>query len=392
MKLLVAFCLCGLSLSLCAQQNALSWMSPVESQPRAHFITSGDWPLKWISQTFTEEDQLKEVVLQNVSNRTVVGFQLGWAVFIPEGCGVTEAGVPRSETHVAPYESRRVSAGETVTIGPYHLSSESIAALASHAHSPAVVAQIGLYRVRYSDGGETISAFEQMGAFGPEASTYPCQSREREGAAEKSTTVTTDEELELEAKDANTLHTFVSPDGVFQFRYTELLVHCTESKKQAGWWEPQESCEAYFPVCDEADQGSVTLVCFAYPREKFKDSPTFEAATFSVAEIKQATSEKGCLGGSPDWVVYPQGSDRTEIVNGVKFKVFEVSDAGMSQGLGGLVYRSFHENKCYQLNIRTAMASSGAFDPGTIREFTKEDWNEVHGRLKQSLDSFKFLK
>jgi hypothetical protein len=76
----------------------------------------------------------------------------------------------------------------------------------------------------------------------------------------------------------------------------------------------------------------------------------------------------------------------------VKFRVFEIGDAGMSQSLDGRVYRSFHENKCYQLSIRTAMASSGAFDPGTIREFTKEDWNEVHGRLKVALDSFRFLK
>jgi hypothetical protein len=389
MKVLVTFCLCGLSLTLFAQQNALSLIPPVESQPRAHFITSGDWPLKWISQTFTEEDQLKEVVLRNVSNRTIIGFQLGWAVFIPEGCGVTEAGVPRTETHLASYESRSVSAGETVTVGPYHLSSESIAAFASHAHSPAVVAQIGFYRVRFSEGGETISAFEQMGAFGPEAPAYPCQSIEREGSAGQSTT---DEEPKLLARDANALHTFTSPDGVFQFRYSELLVHCTESKKQAGWWEPSQSCEAYFPVCDETDQGSATLACVAYPREKFKDSPTFETATFSVAEIKQATNEKGCLDGSPDWVVSPQGSGGAEIVNGVKFRVFEIGDAGMSQSLDGRVYRSFHKNKCYQLSIRTAMASSGAFDPGTIREFTKEDWNEVHGRLKGALDSFRFLK
>jgi hypothetical protein len=375
MKVLIAFCLCGLSTTLFAQQNALSLMPPVEAQPRAHFITTGDWPLKWISQTFTEEDQLKEVVLQNVSSRTIVGFQLGWAVFIPDGCGVMEAGVPRRQTHIAPYESRKVSEGETVTVGPYHLSSESITGLARHAHSAAVVAQIALYRVRYSDGGETISAFEQLGAFGPEASKYPCQSSE--------------------IQDATALHTFASPDGVFQFRYSELLVHCTQTSKEegsAGQWSPGDSCLAYFPVCDEADQGSATLVCFAYPREKFKDSPTFEAATFSVAEIKQATTEKDCLSGSPDWVVQPQRSVGTEVVSGVKFKVFEVSEAGMSQGLDGHVYRSFHENKCYQLSIRMAMASSGAFDPGTINEFTKEDWNEVHGRLKQSLDSFRFLK
>jgi hypothetical protein len=39
-----------------------------------------------------------------------------------------------------------------------------------------------------------------------------------------------------------------------------------------------------------------------------------------------------------------------------------------------------------------ATASSGAFDPGTINEFTTEDENEVQGRLKQVLNSFAFKK
>lgn len=56
------------------------------------------------------------------------------------------------------------------------------------------------------------------------------------------------------------------------------------------------------------------------------------------------------------------------------------------------MYRTFHEKKCYQLAIKTAMTSSGAFDPGAINEFTKEDRNEVYGRLKQPLDSFRFLR
>jgi hypothetical protein len=174
MKILVALCLCGRSITLFAQQSALSFMPPIQAQPLAHFVTSGNWPLKWVGQTFTEEDQLKQVVLQNRSNRTIIGFQLGWAVFIPEGCGYPEAEASRKETHVAPFENRRVGPGETVTVGPYHLSSESIRALARHTGSPAVVAQIGLSRVRYSDGGETFSAFESLGAFGPEPS---CQAR-----------------------------------------------------------------------------------------------------------------------------------------------------------------------------------------------------------------------
>lgn len=181
-------------------------------------------------------------------------------------------------------------------------------------------------------------------------------------------------------------------DRVFQFNYSALLVHCVESEKQPGLWLPDDSCEAYFPVCDDkGSQGSITAVCLAYPRSRFKESPTFEAATFSVAEIMNINTEKECLGGSPDWVIDPHGSGKTRSINGVNFKVFQVSDAGMSQSLVAHVYRTIHENKCYELSIRMAMASSGAFDPGTIKEFTKKDSDEVEGCLRESLKSFRFL-
>lgn len=82
---------------------------------------------------------------------------------------------------------------------------------------------------------------------------------------------------------------------------------------------------------------------------------------------------------------------QTVNINRVVFNVFEVGDAGMNQGVDGNVYRTFHGNKCYQLSIRMASANSGAFD-GDVSEFTKEDAEEVRGRLEQVRDSFRFLK
>ena len=196
----------------------------------------------------------------------------------------------------------------------------------------------------------------------------------------------------LLAAQSQPLQSFTSADRVFQFKYSGLLVRCIESKTQPGLWLPDDSCEAYFPVCDDAgSQGSITAVCFAYPKSRFKESPTFEAGTFSVAEVKKINTEKECLVGSPDWVVDPHGNGKTESINGVKFKVFQLSDAGMNQSLVAHVYRTVHKNRCYELSIRMAMASSGAFDPGTIKEFTKKDWNEVDGHLRESLKSFRFL-
>jgi len=111
------------------------------------------------------------------------------------------------------------------------------------------------------------------------------------------------------------LQTFTSPDGMFRFKYSNLLVRCAEQRHEkgyAGLWIPVGPCNAYIPVCnDPGSQGSTTLVCLGYPKAQFKDYLTFEAATFSVSEIKLAVTERDCLSGSPDWVVYPPESGKT---------------------------------------------------------------------------------
>ena len=78
-------------------------------------------------------------------------------------------------------------------------------------------------------------------------------------------------------------------------------------------------------------------------------------------------------------------------IHGVSFAVFEFGEAGMSQGVSGDVYRTFHRGKCYQLGINLATANAQTFDPPAT-EFTKDDWREVQGKLKRALNSFRFLK
>ncbi len=188
--------------------------------------------------------------------------------------------------------------------------------------------------------------------------------------------------------------TFTSPDSAFEFKYPDLLVRCTAQHQPTGgvWWTPQESCEAYSPVCDDPGiQGSSTTVCFAYPKAEFKDHPGFEAAAFSVAEVKEATTEKSCLNGSPNWALDPRGSGNSASIQHVSFKVFEISDAGMGNYLDAHVYRNFHRNSCYELSIRIATANEANFDP-PIKKLTQQDRNEVKGRLEQALESFAFLK
>jgi len=191
------------------------------------------------------------------------------------------------------------------------------------------------------------------------------------------------------------LQTFASADGAFQFKYPELLVRCTQQTQaegNPGLWIPADSCESYTPVRDyPGSQGNRTLVCFAYPKDKFKDYDTFEAAAFSVAEVNGALTQKQCLSGSPDWVIDPRATAKITDINHEKFKVFEVDGVGMGHILDGKVYRNFHRNTCYELSIRMTSTNPGVFDRPP-KELTQKDWDEVSDRLKQALDSFRFLK
>ena len=188
------------------------------------------------------------------------------------------------------------------------------------------------------------------------------------------------------------LQTFTSPEGVFRFKYSRTLVRCTLERSQeslwASSWAPADACMSPAGVCDDAEGSASTIACFAYPKDKFKEKPTFSAAAFFIAEVLEGTQE-ACLAGSRHWLI---PSAETTKINAVTFRLFRISDSWTSGGQTGEIYRVFHNKKCYEVGVQEAHTSSAAYDPGTIKEFTKQDQDEVHNRLKQALDSFRFLK
>jgi hypothetical protein len=202
-----------------------------------------------------------------------------------------------------------------------------------------------------------------------------------------------------------TLRVFTSTDGVFQFKYSAVLVDCTKLAPTqppasgvpqvfVGYPPPlsiPDSCRSQAGVCSDLGDQARTLACFAYPNDKFKNKPSFTAAMFFVDEIEQATTEKACLRGSENWDSAEIEKARLRKINGITFKVFEIADNWMSGGQWGPVYRTFHDNKCYELGIQTAMVLGG-YDSETLKRFTQKDNDEVQGRLNEAVNSFIFVK
>jgi len=124
----------------------------------------------------------------------------------------------------------------------------------------------------------------------------------------------------------------------------------------------------------------------AYPAGSMNKGTNFQAAAFSVNELKDANTEIKCrVVAEPP----PHGTFYTETINGVKFNVTETDGVATGNLIHGYVYRSFHKGKCYELDIRIASSNLGNYAPGTVKSFDSE---KVHRTLKTVLGSFKFLR
>jgi hypothetical protein len=181
--------------------------------------------------------------------------------------------------------------------------------------------------------------------------------------------------------------TFASPNGLFRFEYSDALVSCRRDASQCDRWAPDESCEAFTPVCSDFSGDSTgTVACIAYPARGMKGT-SFQAAAFSVSERRKASTESECLKVEerPPHV----GKTHDENVNGVRFAVTETDGVATGSLIDGYVYRGFHRNKCYELDIRIAYSNPAYADRGTMKNF---DLKAVQRRLKQVLDTFKFAK
>lgn len=183
------------------------------------------------------------------------------------------------------------------------------------------------------------------------------------------------------------VQTFTSDEGKFEFRHWRSLIQCpTTHDGSTGNKTAPDSCTSQGDLCGSE---ATTYVCYAYPKDRFKDKLSFSGAAFFVADVAAAKTSESCAAGSPDWQV---STSDTRTINGVTFKRFLISDAWTAHEKTGEIYRTFHSGKCYELGIGQVLTNPAVFDPGTTREFTKQDQTEVDHRLHQMLETFRFAQ
>lgn len=83
------------------------------------------------------------------------------------------------------------------------------------------------------------------------------------------------------------------------------------------------------------------------------------------------------------------GSTHIKTINGANYRVTEVYGLAAGNVIGGYVYRTFHANKCYELDIRIAYSNPEQIGPGVAKNPSLE---VMHRGLAKVLETFKFLR
>jgi hypothetical protein len=175
--------------------------------------------------------------------------------------------------------------------------------------------------------------------------------------------------LPLFSRAAASLQKYVSPDQSFTFTFPAGYgLHADKSKENAG--------ESYIPVCHDD-----STVCITFPPDQYKGT-TFGAASFEVTPVKAGTVRACANSEAP-------AKDPGRVIDGVRFAHTVEGDAAMSHIIESNLYQGFKNGKCYQLAIRVTSTNFAVYSPGAIKEFTKQDNEQVVRDLTRILDSFR---
>ena len=177
--------------------------------------------------------------------------------------------------------------------------------------------------------------------------------------------------------------TFDAPDSAFRFSYPSNFQVCTRGKI--------EPCiETYIPVCDQD-----ALVCVVYPPKQFKDT-NFAAASFQVKEIfrEENMTPDVCVtpsprknGGWPEFLV--SAEHPKEMIGGVQFLHGVSGGAAMSHRIDVDLYRAFHKQRCFELNVSQTGTDPNVSD-SPMKTLTHAQKKKLDQAMSQMLHSFRF--
>jgi hypothetical protein len=178
--------------------------------------------------------------------------------------------------------------------------------------------------------------------------------------------------------------------SVFQIEYPQNLVRCEHlDAENPDVWSPEGACAASIAVCDSSGHAGNVLACLAYPPSEFHGSE-LQAAAFTVSRIDSFHTASDCLQrwGSPN-----TSAIHAEQIRGAKFQAAMVKEAEGNYVAEHAVYRTFHKDACYELDVNLSTALDTAFAAeDKPRKLTAAERQKIKGALTQALEGFRFQK
>lgn len=186
------------------------------------------------------------------------------------------------------------------------------------------------------------------------------------------------------------LRTWTSAGAAFQIEYPQNLVRCEHlDAENPDVWSPEPACAASIPVCDSSGHAGNVLACLAYPAKEFHGSD-LQAAAFAVSRIDSLHTASDCLQrwGSPN-----TSAIHEEQIQRVKFQTATIKEAQGNYVAEHLVYRTFHKDACYELDVNISTALDAAFAAeDKPRKLTAAERLKIKAALTQALEGFRFQK
>lgn len=131
---------------------------------------------------------------------------------------------------------------------------------------------------------------------------------------------------------------------------------------------------SYSPVCDLS-----TVACFIYNGTEYAGT-NFKAAGLSVNVLRDRRTAEEC--DRIDTGSYPV---RTKTINGIHFHYGMTGEGSLGHWKGGLAYRTFHKNVCFEVAVGIATTSIGVYEPGTMKEFDSRKLDKEFDQIVQTL-------
>lgn len=181
----------------------------------------------------------------------------------------------------------------------------------------------------------------------------------------------------------------MGPGRIFRVRYPRSLIPCSHlDGENPDVWSPQE-CISEIPVCDNSGHEGNVLLCLAYPIKELPHTE-LQAAAFAVSRIDNLRTAHDCD------TKFPRANTKylpEEKIAGTRFDVAEAEESGSGHVNRENLYRAFHADACYEIDITLDFALDSAFAAEDApRKLTPAQQQEVKSTLGLALQGFRFTK